>query len=48
MRVYMALHGSMQLYVGLNGGLHGSVVGDNRELEVWGIFWGLIPIMGGS
>ena len=23
------------------------LVGDNREFEVWGIFRGLIPIMGG-
>ena len=24
------------------------LVGDNREVEVSGIFWHLIPIMGGS
>ena len=23
------------------------LVGDNREFEVWGIYWGLIPIMSG-
>ena len=39
-------HGSLPQELTM-GVYHSSLVGDNRKFEVWGIFWGLVPIIYG-